>query len=89
MAYRESVFGSSAPGSKWMARSFGLILIVLMLSFTAYQFLSGYLHARFGKASERSALIGEWVGVAQLQPLEGTHQPPSYEHGSGTIKLYF
>ena len=89
MAYRRALFANAAPGKGRMTHSLWPFLVGLMVLFAAYQFSSGYLHARFGKASERSVLAGEWVGVAQLQPADGPHQPPSYDHGSGTIKLVF
>ena len=72
-----------------MRRLIPATLITLFVLGMFYPFISGYVHARFGKQEDRSALIGQWVGIVQLQPLEGKHQPPSYEHGSGVITLTF
>jgi hypothetical protein len=79
----------SWPGKGSMLRLIPATLITLFVLGMFYPFVSGYVHARFGKQEDRSALVGQWVGIVQLQPLEGKHQPPSYDHGSGTITLTF
>ena len=89
MAYRKALFANAAPGKGRMTRSLWPFLIGLMVLFAAYQFSSGCLHARFGKASERSVLVGQWVGLVQTQPLDGVHRPPSEDHGSAIMTITF
>lgn len=89
MAYRKAVFETQAPGKGSMRFSLWPILIGLMVLIAVYQFSSGYLHARFGKASERSALIGQWVGLVQMQPVNGVHQKPAEDHGSAIMSITF
>jgi hypothetical protein len=89
MAYRKALFSTSGPGKGSMLRLIPATLITLFVLGMFYPFVSGYVHARFGKQEDRSALIGQWVGVVQLQPLDGQHQPPSEEHGSGIMTITF
>jgi hypothetical protein len=89
MAYRKALFSTSGPGKGSMLRLIPATLITLFVLGMFYPFVSGYVHARFGKQEDRSALIGQWVGLVQLQPLEGQHQPPSEEHGAAIMTITF
>jgi hypothetical protein len=89
MAYLKGLFPTSGPEKGSMLRLIPATLITLFVLGMFYPFVSGYVHARFGKQEDRSALIGQWVGLVQLQPLEGQHQPPSEEHGAAIMTITF
>jgi hypothetical protein len=72
-----------------MLRLIAGILIAIFAFGMLYPFISGYVHTSFGKQEDRSALIGQWIGLVQMQPLEGKHEPPSEKHGAAIMTITF
>ena len=59
-----------------------------MFGLAAWSFTAGYVR-NSGSSAEKSALIGQWVGVINLQPLSDAIEPPQEKYGNAVMKVTF